>query len=63
VGGGLVERREAPRGAHDERSREPRIDTDGRERHEVFREHGAEVGVDRGRRCALVLAELGCHLV
>ena len=55
---------DSPGRAHDERFREdPRHGMPPRERTEVAREHGAEVGVDDGRRGALVLTELGRDLV
>ena len=63
VRGCLLERCEPARRAHHERLREPGVGTGSPERAEVARENGAEVRVDRGRRGALVLAELGSDLV
>ena len=60
---GLVERREAARRAHHERLRQLGRGACLGEGAEIAREHRAEVGVDRRRRGALVLAELRRDLV
>ena len=59
----LGDRRDAARRAHDQRLGQPLLGAAIRERLQVAGERRAEIGVDRGRRGALVLAELGRDLV
>ena len=59
----LRRRRDAARGAHHDRLGKAELGGGLGEPAEVAAEEGREVGVDHGRRAALVLAELGEHLV
>ena len=61
--GRLGERGEPARGAHHERLRQSRAGRRAAERLQVPRDHRPEIGVDRGRRGPLVLAQLGRELV
>ena len=63
MGGGLGDRRHPARRAHDERLGKTRLGALLREGLEVPGESRAEIGVDRGRRGALVLAKLGGDFV
>ena len=60
---GLGKRGHASRGPHHERLGQPRFRRPGGERLEVTRGDRPEVGIDRGRRRALVLPELWRDLV
>ena len=59
----LRERGEPARGAHHQRLRQSRARRRAAERLQVPSDHRPEVGVDRGRRRPLVLAQLGRDLV
>src|SRR5439155_12146668 len=63
VPGRLVQRRDAARGAHDERFRETSAPAGLGERAEIACTDGTEVRVGCRRRGTLVLAELRRHLV
>ncbi len=61
--GRLRERGEPARGAHHQRLRQSRAGRRAAERLQVPSDHRPEIGVDRGRRRPLVLAQLGRELV
>ncbi len=63
VGSSLLDRRDAAGRSHDERRAEPRPAAAIAEGPKVASRAWPEVGVRRSRRGALVLAELGRHLV
>ena len=63
VRGGLLERRDATGRTHHQGLGQARFGARGRRAPQVARDDGPEVGVGGRRRRALVLAELGRHLV
>ncbi len=63
MGRGLLERCDSARGAHHLRGRELRLGARSRKGSQVAGQDRPQVRVDRRRRCALVLAELGRDLV